>query len=542
MKLTGWFSQDKIADNSRVQTPNNANTEQVNRQIRALVPGQTLRGEVVSREGNNAQIRLLQDVLVDAKVDADIRLELGQNITFQVKNNGQTLNLSPLFTNMATEGTVLKALDMASLPVNENTVAMTKQLMDAGLPIDKNTLQQIWHESNAFPDAEILDLVNLHRVELPVTEENITQMASYRNLTHQLTAGIAETGESLTNMLQGLVESGDIEQAATIYSEVLELLAFEDAAGETVTGQQQTEGPLPEPGVDVTVTPEEAEQMPVQPSATAPEAVPGQKTIIEEPTETAPDNGQTIKENPGAEKTQEAPQLQNLQKLLKQGMETKDIPLLRSILHNSKVAELPAKLLADRWSIKPEDVESPEKVEELYQKLGKQLKGLSNLLEENGQRGSSAYQNVTNLSQNVDFLQQINQTYAYIQLPLHLRQGEHKTGELFVYTNKKNLARKDGQVSALLHLDMEHLGPLDVYVTLKDTKVSTKFYVQNDAILDYLEANMDVLTERLQKRGYDCKCETTLRTELQQTAQAMAPLLKTEGSVPVAQYAFDVRT
>ena len=542
MKLTGWFSQDKIADNSRVQTPNNANTEQVNRQIRALVPGQTLRGEVVSREGNNAQIRLLQDVLVDAKVDADIRLELGQNITFQVKNNGQTLNLSPLFTNMATEGTVLKALDMASLPVNENTVAMTKQLMDAGLPIDKNTLQQIWHESNAFPDAEILDLVNLHRVELPVTEENITQMASYRNLTHQLTAGIAETGESLTNMLQGLVESGDIEQAATIYSEVLELLAFEDAAGETVTGQQQTGGSLPESGVDVTVTPEEAEQMPVQPSATAPEAVPGQKTIIEEPTETAPGNGQTIKENPGAEKTQEAPQLQNLQKLLKQGLETKDIPLLRSILHNSKVAELPAKLLADRWSIKPEDVESPEKVEELYQKLGKQLKGLSNLLEENGQRGSSVYQNVTNLSQNVDFLQQINQTYAYIQLPLHLRQGEHKTGELFVYTNKKNLARKDGQVSALLHLDMEHLGPLDVYVTLKDTKVSTKFYVQNDAILDYLEANMDVLTERLQKRGYDCKCETTLRTELQQTAQAMAPLLKTEGSVPVAQYAFDVRT
>lgn len=542
MKLTGWFSQDKIADNSRVQTPNNANTEQVNRQIRALVPGQTLRGEVVSREGNNAQIRLLQDVLVDAKVDADIRLELGQNITFQVKNNGQTLNLSPLFTNMATEGTVLKALDMALLPVNENTVAMTKQLMDAGLPIDKNTLQQIWHESNAFPDAEILDLVNLHRLELPVTEENITQMASYRNLTHQLTAGIAETGESLTNMLQGLVESGDIEQAATIYSEVLELLAFEDAAGETVTGQQHTGGSLPESGVDVTVTPEEAEQMPVQPSATAPEAVPGQKTIIEEPTETAPGNGQTIKENPGAEKTQEAPQLQNLQKLLKQGLETKDIPLLRSILHNSKVAELPAKLLADRWSIKPEDVESPEKVEELYQKLGKQLKGLSNLLEENGQRGSSVYQNVTNLSQNVDFLQQINQTYVYIQLPLHLRQGEHKTGELFVYTNKKNLARKDGQVSALLHLDMEHLGPLDVYVALKDTKVSTKFYVQNDAILDYLEANMDVLTERLQKRGYDCKCETTLRTELQQTAQAMAPLLKTEGSVPVAQYAFDVRT
>lgn len=89
MKLTGWFTQDKIADNNRIQIPDSENVEQANRQIRSLVPGQTLRGEIVSREGSNAQIRLLQDVLIDAKVDADIRLELGQNITFQVKAMGR---------------------------------------------------------------------------------------------------------------------------------------------------------------------------------------------------------------------------------------------------------------------------------------------------------------------------------------------------------------------------------------------------------------------------------------------------------------------
>lgn len=547
MKLTGWFSQDKITDNSRVQAAGSEKTEQVNRQIRALVPGQTLRGEVVSREGNNAQIRLLQDVLIDARVDADIRLELGQNLTFQVKNNGQVLNLSPLFTNMATEGTVLKALDMASLPANETTVAMTKQLMDAGLPIDKNTLQQIWHESNAFPDAAIEDLVNLHRLGLPITGENITQMASYRNLTHQLTEGIADTAESLTNTLQGLVENGDIEQAATIYREILDLLLPENETGENIKGQPAAV-PLPDPEQAVIAEKTEGnllQQETTVTDETSETTVPTQKTVVEEQPEDTAGVVQAKKGDIGTEQTQqpeEMPQLQTLQKLLKQGLETKDTSLLRNLLQNPKVTELPGKLLLDRWSIRPEDVESPEKVEELYQKLGRQLKGLSGILEENGQSSSGAYQNVTNLSQNVDFLQQINQTYAYIQLPLRLQQGEHKTGELFVYTNKKNLARKDGQVSALLHLDMEHLGPLDVYVALQDTKVSTKFYVQNDEILDYLEANMDVLTERLKKRGYDCKCETNLRTELQQTAQAMAPLLKTEGSVPVAQYAFDVRT
>lgn len=548
MKLTGWFSQDKITDNSRVQATGSTSTEQVNRQIRTLVPGQTLRGEVVSREGNNAQIRLLQDVLIDAKVDADIRLELGQNITFQVKNNGQVLNLSPLFTNMATEGTVLKALDMASIPVNETTVAMTKQLMDAGLPIDKNTLQQIWHESNAFPDAAIEDIMNLHRLGLPVTGENITQMASYRNLTHQLTEGIADAAESLTNTLQGLVENGDIEQAATIYSEILDLLLPENETGENIKGQPVAV-PLPDP--EQAATAGETEDSLSQPKTTvvteetSETTVPTQKTVVEERPEDTTGVMQIKKGDTATQKTQqteELPQLQTLQKLLKQGLETKDTSSLRNLLQNPKVTELLGKLLLDRWSIRPEDVESAEKVEELYQKLGKQLKGLSGLLEENGQSSSSACQTVANLSRNVDFLQQINQTYAYIQLPLRLHQGEHKTGELFVYTNKKNLARKDGQVSALLHLDMEHLGPVDVYVALQDTKVSTKFYVQNDEILDYLEANMDVLTERLKKRGYDCKCETNLRTQMQQTAQAMAPLLKTEGSVPVAQYAFDVRT
>ena len=531
MKLTGWFSQDKITDNSKVQTTDTQNAEQVSRQIRTLVPGQTIRGEVVSREGNNAQIRLFQDVLIDARVDADIRLALGQNITFQVKNNGQVLSLSPLFTNMATEGTVLKALEMASLPTNESTVAMTKQLMDAGFPIDKNTLQQIWHESNVFPEAAIEDIVNLHRLELPVTEENLTQMASYRNLTHQLTEGITAVAENLNSTLQGLTTNGEIEQAATIYGHILELLipGEENPEAQRATVQfpdsEQTETVL-QPGETMSQTKEAIAHTDTAVTNGTPEAsktmLPTQKMIVDG---TKPEDAAEV-----------------VLKLLKQGLATKDTALLRSVLQNFKIEGLPGELLQDAWSIRPEDVESSEKVEELYQKLGKQLKSLAGLLEENGQSSSNAFQAVTNLSRNVDFLQQINQTYAYIQLPLHLRQGEHKTGELFVYTNKKNLAGKDGRVSALLHLDMEHLGPLDVYVALQDTKVSTKFYVQNDTILDYLEANMEVLTQRLKQRGYVCNCETTLRTELQQTAQAMAPILKAGGSVPVAQYAFDVRT
>lgn len=47
-----------------------------------------------------------------------------------------------------------------------------------------------------------------------------------------------------------------------------------------------------------------------------------------------------------------------------------------------------------------------------------------------------------------------------------------------MFTNKRSLAEKDGEVSALLHLTMEHLGPLDVYVKMNQGKVSTEFTVE----------------------------------------------------------------
>ena len=37
-------------------------------------------------------------------------------------------------------------------------------------------------------------------------------------------------------------------------------------------------------------------------------------------------------------------------------------------------------------------------------------------------------------------------------------------GELYVFTNKKNLARKTDNISAMLHLDMDNLKSMDIYV------------------------------------------------------------------------------
>ena len=173
MKLSQLFSGEVRTDTaSRTSQPTPAQTEQANRQIRSLVPGQTISGEIVSRNGSEVQIRLPEDILLSARVDRNMNIEIGKNMTFEVKNNGSTLMLSPLFTNVATDTNVLKALDMAGLPVNRVSIDMTEQLMAAGMSVNRNSLQQIFREITGFPQAEISDIISLHKLQMPVNEAN----------------------------------------------------------------------------------------------------------------------------------------------------------------------------------------------------------------------------------------------------------------------------------------------------------------------------------------------------------------------------------
>ena len=135
-------------------------------------------------------------------------------------------------------------------------------------------------------------------------------------------------------------------------------------------------------------------------------------------------------------------------------------------------------------------------------------------------------------------MNQMNQMFTYVQLPLKM-QGKNANGELFVYTNKKSLAKKEGSVSALLHLDMEHLGSLDVHVTLNNQKVSTKFYLKDDSVLDFIAQNIDKLNKRLESRGYSATAEFINKEE---DTNVMEEILKQDKNISMLSgYSFDAR-
>lgn len=550
----------------------NLHTADVNRQIRSLVPGQTLRGEIVSRNGGEIQIRISDDMVLNARVDQNIHLDIGQNVTFEVKSNGSALSLSPLFTNISADVNVLKALEMAGLPVNETSVSMTKQLMEAGLPVNRGSLQQIYREINSFPEYEVSDVINLHRLQLPVNEANLQQMAAYRNMNHQLLHSISDVLELLPQAAEAMQESGNADGWTALYRALLPQTAetgeIPEAmpAPETVQTPQETEASmrqaaseiaqrsLPEAGQTVTektiqeITEGAAQQIsPDGSNETQQVSADVQRMLaFVERMELPPQEKMQLTEQflqlaqGGTEHGSFFQLAEKLLELADRGGQTGRA--VREIFSDKAFQKLLTEQLKEQWTLRPEEVAQSEKVEELYRRMNRQLRGLLQALDTGGQGESAAFKAVTNLSQNLDFMNQINQMYSYVQLPLQLK-GSDAHGDLYVYTNKRSLAENDGRVSALLHLDMEHLGALDVYVTLESGKVATKFTVADDATLDFLEAHMDILTQRLKKRGYDCSVSMmTAEKKEPPAAGGLAPLLQQTGGGLLTRYAFDVRT
>lgn len=180
------------------------------------------------------------------------------------------------------------------------------------------------------------------------------------------------------------------------------------------------------------------------------------------------------------------------------------------IFHSEPFKSMLKNSLQRQWTLTPQELTQEGRVEEFYQKLAKESSQLARMMneamQESGQGGvSTQARAMTNISENVEFMNQMNQMFNYVQLPLKLSDSQAH-GDLYVYTNKKNMARKDGMLTAFLHLDMDHLGSLDVSIALQTEKnqVTTKFYLDEGAIA-LVEGHIDELAQRLSKKGYQCK-------------------------------------
>lgn len=573
---------------------------------RNMVPGQTIQGEVVGKDGNTVQIALDSQTVLTARLERDLNIALGQSMSFEVKtNNGSQLYLSPLYANMANEATILRALSAANLSASMDNMKMVSDMMQEGMPIDKDSIAYMNRQLVDFPNANPDSIMQMIRLGMPITEENIEQFELYKNYEHQIIQSAEQIMDELPQTYMQLLAEGRDADAVSFYGQIIKALAGgaaeegagdaglvqvsakeAETAGETVSKEltegsvyelkNSQDGVLNETGANAV---SDAAKNGAQNEMSA--ETPKMGAADGETVNNAALNDAAVREEPelGADKyhisretwRELGDMVQKLgadaalaRQIADGNVSPKEVlsqinefiagnsnlfnesfhESLKNLFGSNAFQNLLQTEMANEWLLSPEEVAYKENVEQLYERIKEQTAKISEAFQMVDKADSAGAKSVNNLQNNIDFMNQMNHLFTYVQLPLKMA-GNQAHGDLYVYTNKKSLAKKDGNVSALLHLDMEHLGSLDVYVTMNTSqnKVNTNFTVKDEAALDLIAENIHILDERLAKRGYAMKANFKLKDEEEpEETNVMEEIIKQSKNISVlSRTSFDMR-
>lgn len=505
--------------------------------------GSFVSGKIVGMEGNEIILSLGEEGMVKASVEGNINSKIGDILTFSLKGgqNGK-ITLSPMFENTAMSTTANKALQAAGLPETPQNQYMVKSMMQEGISIDKQSLYDMSKAMTLNSTADVLDLAKMTRLNIPLNEDMVKQFESYQNFEHEITGALSDVADSFFESVVELIDSGESNEAVNMLklfgdkmidtslggsNEVVDANANDSVSNfstklvldvlnlfdENENGVEAADGK-----VNDQATVDE-----VKVSIKDNELINSDKNTVNQNTsDKSIVNQNDIKDN-SIISNQETNGNVNNKLSLEDGLKelinklktvdekslqdnpewSKDLSKgLKELLSDNGVKESFSKALINKFLLNPEEVAEDGKVSKLYEKMNSQIKDLLNTVASQGKMDTSFGQTINNINSNLEFMNELNQTFNYVQIPLKMMNQE-ATGELYVYTNKKSLSRDDGNVSALLHLDMDNLGPVDVHVQMSsDNNVKTKFYLKDDASLDLIADNIDLLNSRIEKRGY----------------------------------------
>ena len=490
--------------------------------VLALRAGDSLQGELVSVKGKEISLLLGDSVLLNAKMDKELMLTPGQKMSFIVDSNQNgKLSLKPLFANTGMEQNAMKALDAAGIPVTDKTLALAEEMMRQGMPVNKQSLGTVYRQMGMYPDAQISDLVMLHKMDIPVTEENLSMMRMYQTNQHYLFSDLQSLSAQTADFLSEMVQSQPKDAAQNFIKGFLDI--FKAPVGISQNEAQGADGL--KQGME-NVTEGMVSETEIQADEKA--ATVG-KTIISE--NTAETNTVNVLSPEEAElQSKEEARLMRLLKGNGANAEGAKDSLTRNLFD----------LLKEQFLMKPEQMQSAEYVKAFYERLNEQVEKLEQLVKSAGKESSALGKEVSTVKSNIQFMNQINEMYHYVQLPVKMNDSA-ANGDLYVYKRKQAKTGDDGKLTALLHLSMPTLGNMDVFLSLEDQKLSTRFCMEKEEMIDFIEQHIDQLNERLTKRGYQVTTAVTASTK-EEEKTVIDEIMTTENAIPLMNsQSFDAR-
>lgn len=545
--------------------------------LNEMSKGMIFEGTVSSVRGNQVKLALSNGQQILARLAGKFSFEQGQSVFFQVKNNdGGTIEIKPYTVDG--EGvnlTLMDALKAAGLPVDGTNLSMVNKMMEEQMPIDKISLNQMYQLVQDNKGINVTTLVELKRLGIEINQVNAAQFENYANDKQAITIAMDSLIEELPNALsaEDLSMYKLVSQARDILNIVTDGLPEDAFISNEDADMSQYEAIMR----DNQSAPVVKKHFNIAELFESLNSVSGESQDIQT---TQKINNSSVIDNiflQGNEaksntigfilSDKQIEELNEQVRKLLPDLQENNISLYSEdssvvgILNdiNSMLENTPAnadalrqlfsgeafklmlkETLEQQWMIKPGDLEkNPKKIDGLYDKIEKQIINMENILKTSGVVNPKAEALADNIRGNIEFMNQINEAYTYVQVPLKMNE-KNASGQLFVYTNKKSMSNPDKELSAFLHLDLEHLGGTDVSIKMLHRKVTTNFYLDSDESYALVKQFLPVLEKRLQDKGYNCELNVNSGSK---QMNFVAGFLKKDlpPTGQVHRYSFDMR-
>lgn len=509
----------------------------------------TLKGEIIDLRYQDVKIRLEPSgQVITARISGDVQLTIGQMAEFAVSDEaGGQLYLRYLPEDNALMNNIIhKALYASGLMTSEKNLAIVQELLNYQMPVDKSTILQLIKLTGTYPDASLSSLVLMHKNKLPINTSNIAQFEVYQQGMHQILSQLNSLIDNVKSIIpsnptnnmafndinpgdignvENLVNLGEIENAVgfensgtniksedliNLYKSLLQILNDDEASPTLST-----------PNLTPNITPD----MPIK-------SIFSDKKLIELQNSLGNINNQPLDESMTMDKLlthvydlynneniQSETSLESIslpQPILdafvnmSAAMPANDKQKLIWLLKADAFKDVIAKSFHDRWTLSPDELAKENKVQDLFKRLDKDLQELkeltNNMSNLNLDSSQSTRTSINKLEDNLQFMRDLNELFLYLQLPMRLTK-EDAHGDLYVFKRKNHKHSDSEHLNILLHLDMEHLGSMDIHMSMKNRQVNAVFYVEEDTY-QIITKHIDELTNTLSNKGYNFQAST----------------------------------
>lgn len=435
-------------------------------QLKNLMIGDLFTGEITKLQDGQVNINFGGGQEITASVQNPSTINQGEKLLFMVtSNDNNQISLKVLDGNSQEMVMMNKALSAAGMAVNDTTMTMVKTLLDNNMPIDKQTLNELSRQMLKFPDASVDTLVRLNKLSVPVTESNLIQFEAYRSYEHQITGTLNQAVEAFSGLMEHMASDGNGMEALRLFSNMEEILSGDNhtlirdnTAKELANFMADEEMPIEVQRLAVKVG-----EQPMTP-----------KEFVKELN--------LIFQN--------------------ENFQNENVPkeALSKLVSSKGFTRLFEEVVQKELLLTPEQAAQKEEVKDFYSRLHDKTRALTDMLQRGGEQTQNLAKSFGAVRDNVNFMNDLSQNMTFMQFPVKLQDGQAQ-GDLYVYTNKKSLREHPENISALLHLDMDHLGPMDIYVKMAGKNVSTNFCLESEEMLDFIYEHIDELNKRIDRLG-----------------------------------------